>query len=86
MLKLITRWIIHTLQMFSIAIHIIYFYSNVISKVTWDPESGHPLSKLDRELDDILKGDEELECIGMTLLNSTIDCPATGPPPANFEP
>ena len=51
----------------------------IISEVTWDPETGRPLSKLDRELDDILQNGESLEYVDILLLTNETERPATAP-------
>ena len=39
-----------------------------IHDCTWDEETGRPLTKLDRELDDILQSGEDLDYVDMTLI------------------
>ena len=51
----------------------------IISEVTWDEETGRPLSKLDRELDDILQTGDSLEFVDISLLTNETDRPATAP-------
>ena len=40
----------------------------LIHKCTQDEETGRPLTKLDRELDDILKIDDDLDYVDITLI------------------
>ena len=58
----------------------------VISEVTWDPDTGRPLSKLDRELDDILQDGETLEYVDISLLTSTNERPTSVPASDTFVP
>ena len=39
-----------------------------ISEVTWDKETGRPLTKLDRELDDILEGGTKLDYVDLSII------------------
>ena len=39
-----------------------------IHNYTWDDETGRPLTKLDREIDDILQLGEDLDYVDMSLL------------------
>lgn len=59
----------------------------IISEVTWDPETGRPLSKLDRELDDILEDGDTLEYVDISLITSTSsDRPSSVTPSCTFVP
>ena len=40
----------------------------LIHECTWDEETCRPLTKLDKELDDILKTDNELDYVDITLI------------------
>ena len=44
----------------------------LIHEVTWDDKTGRPLTKLDRELDDILENGSNMEYVDLTML-ATID-------------
>ena len=58
-----------------------------ISKVTWDPETDRLLSKLDRELDDILEDGASLEFVDISLITSpSSECPASIAPSNTFVP
>ena len=46
-----------------------------ISEVTWDKATGRPLTKLDRELDDILDGGTKLDYVDLTLLQDEPEHP-----------
>ena len=58
----------------------------VISEVTWDPDTGRPLLKLDRELDDILQDGKTLEYVDISLLTSTNERPTSVPASDTFVP
>ena len=47
----------------------------LIHECTWDEKTGRPLTKLDRELDDILKTGENLDYVDMTLLMTETERP-----------
>ena len=47
----------------------------LIHDCTWDEKTGRPLTKLDRELDDILKTGENLDYVDMTLLMTETERP-----------
>mmetsp|Transcript_11877 Transcript_11877/g.17373 ORF Transcript_11877/g.17373 Transcript_11877/m.17373 type:complete len:155 (+) Transcript_11877:999-1463(+) len=47
----------------------------LIHECTWDEKTGKPLTKLDRELDDILKTGEDLDYVDMTLLMAETERP-----------
>ena len=40
----------------------------LIHDCTWDKETDRPLSKLDRELDDILQSGEDLDYVDISLI------------------
>ena len=58
----------------------------IINEVTWDSETGRPLSKLDRELDDILQDGETLEYVDISLLKSDSERPSLITPSDTFVP
>ena len=59
----------------------------IISEVTWDQETGRPLSKLDRELDDILEDGETLDYVDISLITSaSTDRPSSATPSNTFVP
>ena len=58
----------------------------VISEVTWDSETGRPLSKLDRELDDIIQDGENLEFVDISLLTNNSERPTSAIPSDTFVP
>ena len=47
----------------------------LIKEVTWDQSTGRPLSKLDRELDDILEVGDTLDYVDITHLNTPAERP-----------
>ena len=47
----------------------------LIHECTWDEKTGRPLTRLDRELDDILKTGENLDYVDMTLLMTETERP-----------
>ena len=51
-----------------------------ISEVTWDEATGRPLTKLDRELDDIIECGDNLDYIDLTVLDDVDNRP---PAPSN---
>ncbi len=57
-----------------------------VKEVTWDSSTGRPLSKLDRELDDILKDGDDLEYVDMSLMDSLVERPASAPLSTTFIP
>ena len=48
----------------------------MINEVTWDETTGRPLSKLDRELDDILEVGDALDYVDITLLTNPKERPS----------
>lgn len=59
----------------------------IIREVTWDSETGRPLSKLDRELDDIIEDGETLEFVDISLItNASSDRPSSAAPSNTFIP
>ena len=46
-----------------------------ISEVTWDEETGRPLTKLDRELDDILENGKNMDYVDLSLFTEVEDRP-----------
>ena len=47
-----------------------------IHDCTWDEESGRPLTKLDRELDDILQSGEDLDWVDISLITQETSRPS----------
>ena len=47
----------------------------LISEVTWNPVSGRPLTKLDRDLDDIIEVGDDLEYVNISLITLTVKRP-----------
>ena len=48
-----------------------------VKDFTWDTDTGRPTSKLDRELDNILKDGEDLEFVDMSLVNKSDERPSS---------
>jgi len=47
-----------------------------IHQCTWDEETGRPLTKLDRELDDILQSGEDLDYVDISLITQETERPS----------
>ena len=57
-----------------------------IHDCTWDEETGRPLTKLDRELDDILQSGEDLDYVDMSLITEQITRPSAATTSNTFIP
>ena len=57
-----------------------------VKEVTWDEVTGRPLSKLDRELDNILQEGEDLEYVDMSLITREDERPSTATLSTTFIP
>ena len=57
-----------------------------ISEVIWDKNTGRPLSKLDRELDDIIKQGDDLDYVDISLITVIPERPIAIPPSDTFIP
>ena len=57
-----------------------------ISEITWDDTTGRPLSKLDRELDEIIEESNQPEFVDISLLTDSSERPINPAPSNTFIP